>query len=133
MRLANQSGRAATQTLCPYLSDPDAVVRESVAGSLSRHGGPSCRSPLREALRIEKNNDAARAMIHTLGVKSDPDAVVLLSQRVTDPDFERTAVQALTRIGTDDAWAVLMAHRPKASPVARGLIDSLRKQRSKAR
>lgn len=131
--LANRYGRAATQTLCAYLVDPAPVVRESVAGSLSRHGGPSCRGPLRDALRAEKNNDAARAMIHTLGVKSDPESVALLAARLKDGDLERTATQALARVGTDEAWSALLAHRPNASRVARGLIDSLRRERAKAR
>ena len=133
VRLGARYGRAATQTLCAYLVDPEPVVRESVAGVLSRHGGPSCRPPLRAALLAEKNTDAARAMIHTLGVKSDPEAVALIAARLVDRDLERTAVQALARIGTDDAWVTLQAHRPKASAAARAQIDSLRKDNTKAR
>jgi hypothetical protein len=131
--LANRYGRAATQTLCTYLNDPDAVVRESVAGSLSRHGGPSCRAPLRAALQIEKDVDAARAMIHTLGVKSDPKSVAILAERLATGDLERTAAQALARVGTDEAWSALLAYRPKASRAAKGHIDSLRRERAKAR
>jgi len=133
VRLANRYGRAATELLCSHLKDPDAIVRESVAGVLSRHGGPSCREPLRTALAVERNPDAARAMIHTLGVKSDPAAVELIKGQLSNRDNERIAVQALARIGTDEAWAVLRAYGPQASAPARALIDTFLKDRSKAR
>jgi hypothetical protein len=133
VRLAGRYGRAATELLCGYLADPEPIVRESVAGVLARHGGPSCRDPLRESLAKEANPDAARAMIHTLGVKSDPLAVPIIVKQLDNRDNERTAVQALARIGTDEAWAALRAYRPKASGPARALIDTFLKDRAKAR
>jgi len=132
VRLANRYGRASTELLCRHLGDEAAIVRESVAGILARHGGPSCRGPLREALDREKNADAARAMIHTLGVKSDPQAVPLIAPWLKRRDNERTAIQALARIGTGDAWSALRAHRADASPAARDLIGTLLEDRRKA-
>jgi len=131
--LANRYGRAATEILCGHLTDEDAIVRESVAGILSRHGGPSCRPALRAALEKETDPDAARAMIHTLGVKSDPKAVDLIRLRLKRPDSERVAIQALGRIGTDEAWAALRAHEPTASAEGAAMIRSLLQDRPKAR
>jgi len=131
--LANRYGRAATEVLCGYLTDEEPVVRESVAGILSRHGGPSCRPALRTALQKERDADAARAMIHTLGVKSDPQAVALIRPWLKRSATERAAIQALGRIGTDDAWAALRAHEPAASSTGRATIRSLLRERPKAR
>jgi len=125
IRLANRYGRAATQVLCRYLKDPDSLLRESAAGALAGNGGPSCRGPLRVALENEKDRNAARAMIHTLGVKSDAEALKLIAGRLRDPKLEQTAVQAIGRIGTNDSWRILRAHRDSASAPARSLIDSL--------
>jgi len=133
VRLANRYGRAATGVLCGYLGDEAAVVRESVAGVLARTGGPSCRQPLRDALAKETDADAARAMIHTLGVKSDPEAVEAVARWLANRETERTAVQSLARIGTESAWAELSRHRADASASARALIESLLKDRAKAR
>lgn len=131
--LANRYGRAATEVLCGHLSDEDALVRESVAGVLSRHGGPSCRPALRAALAKERDPDAARAMIHTLGVKSDPKSVELVRAWLKHRDVERAAIQALGRIDTEDAWAALRAHQPAASDAGRAMIRSLLKEHPKAR
>ncbi|MEM8884041.1 MAG: HEAT repeat domain-containing protein [Planctomycetota bacterium] len=129
VRLANRYGRAATETLCRYLGDEAAIVRETVAGVLSRQGGPSCRNALRDALAKERDPDAARAMIHTLGVKSDPQAVRLIERRLATPDLERASAQALGRIGTPEAFAALRRYRPQASASVRGYIDVLLKDR----
>ena len=132
VRLANRYGRASTELLCRHLADEAPIVRESVAGILARHGGPSCRKPLREALGKERNADAARAMIHTLGVKSDPLAVELIARWMKDRGNERTAIQALARIGTDEAWAALRAHHDDASQTPHKLIGTLLEDRRKA-
>jgi len=125
IRIANTYGRAATQLLCNNLNDPDALVRESAAGALARDGGPSCRPLLRKALEVEKNDDAARAMIHTLGVKSDPEALPLIAKRLTNSELEQAAVQAVGRIGTADALKILRRHRNSASAPSRAIIDSI--------
>jgi len=125
IRLANRYGRAATDLLCRHLEDSDALIRESAAGALARSGGPSCRARLRKALEAEADRNAARAMIHTLGVKSDTEALNLIARRLRDQELEQTAVQAIGRIGTKDAWRILRSHRDSASAPARSLIDSL--------
>ena len=129
IRLANRYGRAATEILCRHLTDPDALIRESAAGALARNGGPSCRPKLRAALAVEKDENAARAMIHTLGVKSDTEALPLIAQRLQDAALEQTAVQAIGRIGTEEAWNLLSRHRNSASAPARAMIDSLLAER----
>jgi len=125
IRIANTYGRAATQLLCNNLNDPDALVRESAAGALARDGGPSCRPLLRNALEVEKNDDAARAMIHTLGVKSDPEALPLIAKRLKNSELEQAAVQAIGRIGTAEALKILRRHRNSASSPSRAIIDSI--------
>ena len=125
IRLANRYGRAATEILCRHLTDKDALIRESAAGALARNGGPSCRPLLRKALETESNENAARAMIHTLGVKSDTESLPLIAKRLNDAELEQTAVQAIGRIGTEDAWKILARHRNSASSPARAMIDSL--------
>ena len=133
LRIASRYGRAATELLCRHLQDAEPIIRESAAGALSRDGGPSCRPPLRAALAEESNDDAARAMIHTLGVKSDPEAVAVIAKRLANEELEQAAVQGLGRIATDEAIAALRRHRDNASPAARALIDSLLKERGKKR
>ena len=133
LRLATRYGRAATELLCRHLLDAEPIIRESAAGALSRDGGPSCRPPLRAALAKETDTDAARAMIHTLGVKSDPEAVALIAKRLRDPKLEQAAVQALGRIDTADAMTALDAYITDASPSAKSLIESLLAERSRKR
>ncbi|MHC4955978.1 MAG: HEAT repeat domain-containing protein [Planctomycetota bacterium] len=125
IRVANRYGRAATELLCRHLDDAEPLIRESAAGALARNGGPSCRERLRAALAKETNVDATRAMIHTLGVKSDPKSVELITGKLREEALEQTAVQALGRIATKEAWQALRAHRPVASSSAQALIDNL--------
>ena len=131
LRLASRYGRAATELLCRHLGDAEPIIRESAAGALSREGGPSCRPLLRQALAKETDPDAARAMIHTLGVKSDPESVDVIARRLRDTELEQAAVQALGRIGTEEALAALRRCRPNASPSAASQIDSLLRDRDR--
>jgi hypothetical protein len=118
-------GRAVTGLAGLYLSDPAPIVRESAARTLAAHGGPSCRVALREALETESERQAAMAMIHALGVQSDPAAVRVVAARLSDPALERAAIQALARIGGADARRALERHGARASDETAALIIAL--------
>ena len=123
-RTGRMYGRAATGLVALYLSDEEPLVRERAAQALAEFGGPSCRLALREALAVERNDDAAAAMIYACGVKSDPKAVPMITERLQSEEVEHIAIQALARIGGPDARTALEKHKAKGGEIAI-LIDSL--------
>ena len=124
-RLGRRFRRAATLAVAGFLADPEAIVREAAAQTLSEYGGPSALAPLREALGRELNRDVALALVYACGVKSDPKAADTVARRLGDRFLERAAIHALARIGTGKARVLLVGHRAGATAATRDLIDSL--------
>ena len=126
--VAASRGRAATVLVSVYLTDESAVVRERAARALAEFGGPSARTPLREALAIETEPAVTRALVFASGASQDPRAVPVLVKRIDEPGLERPVLYALANIGTPQATRAIDAHSADASPEARDLIRDLKRE-----
>jgi len=124
--LARCGGKDAVPALAPLLSDPQLASWARIA--LEAIPDPAASQALREAAGT-LNGRLLIGVIHSLGVRRDPQAVSLLVARLEDADPEVASAAAVTlgRIGGPKATQALStalgtARPPVRSAVAEGCI-----------
>ncbi|WP_347245269.1 HEAT repeat domain-containing protein [Thermogutta sp.] len=108
----------AVPVLAPLLADPELASWARIA--LEAIPDPACDAALREAAG-KLDGRLAVGVINSIGVRRDPQAIEVLTQRLGDNDVDvaAAAAAALGRIGGEKAIAALRSALKHTSPIVR--------------
>ena len=104
MALSLQNPGKAVETAKLLRSDQSPTVRADAAKIMRMHGDASCVGPLIAMLKEERNVKVRRETVKALGRFREPDAVVVLIERLGDPDrsVAHAARESLVRVSGRD-------------------------------